>query len=134
MKEDILKEYGLKKTQARTLILECLQSKEYALSHKDLEEALSNELDRVTIYRTLNSFEEKGIVHKVLNEDGVSYYAVCQNNCDHHHHHDNHIHFHCISCRKIYCLSDFNLSGIKIPAGFSIKDTDLKIEGLCKHC
>ena len=42
MKQDLLKGSGLRKTHARSLILECLQSKEYALSHKDLEEALSS--------------------------------------------------------------------------------------------
>ncbi|TAH16433.1 MAG: transcriptional repressor, partial [Runella slithyformis] len=35
-----------------------------------MEELLPNLYDRVTIYRTLKTFVEKGIVHKVLDEDG----------------------------------------------------------------
>lgn len=132
--ENILSNNGLRKTTARLFILQYLKNSEFAISHKKLEEQAPKEIDRVTIYRTLNSFEEKGIIHKVLDDDGTSHFAMCSHSCDHHDHHDNHIHFHCQSCKKIYCLADFNVKGIEMPAGFSIIQTDLKIEGLCNAC
>ena len=132
--EKILSENGLRKTSARLFVLESLSNSDFALSHKDLEEYSPKDLDRVTLYRTLNSFEEKGLVHKVLDEEGTSHFAMCSHKCDHHDHNDNHIHFHCQSCKKIYCLDDFDVKGIEIPTGFNIINTDLKIDGLCKSC
>lgn len=132
--EDILSKNGLRKTETRLFILNELSSSKSALSHKDLEENSPSGIDRVTIYRSLNSFEEKGIIHKVLDDEGTSHFAMCSHKCDHHDHQDNHIHFHCQNCKKIYCLDEFNVKGIEIPTGFSVMKTDLKIEGLCTHC
>jgi len=132
--ENILSENGLRKTSARLFILQHLINSDFAVSHKVLEENAPKDIDRVTIYRSLNSFEEKGIVHKILDEEGTSHFAMCSHSCDHHDHQDNHIHFHCKTCKKIYCLDDFTLKGIEMPSGFSVINTNLKIDGLCKEC
>ena len=46
--------------------------------------------DRVTLYRLLNSFEEKGLIHKVFDANGDIFYAKCQV-CKDHNHQDDHI-------------------------------------------
>ena len=132
--EHLLQEAGLKKTKARLYVLGKIADSKWALSHKELEDLAPKELDRVTIYRTLNSFEEQGIIHKILNDEGTSHFAMCAHTCDHHHHHDNHVHFHCSNCKKIYCLDDFNVSNISVPQGFKVKTSDLKLEGNCAEC
>lgn len=132
--EHLLEEKGLKKTKARLYVLEKISISKWALSHKELEDTAPEELDRVTIYRTLNTFEEQGLIHKILNEEGTSYFAMCAHTCDHHHHLDNHVHFHCLACKKIYCLDDFNVSNISVPNDFKVQKSDLKLEGTCSGC
>ena len=61
----ILKDSELRYTKPRAEILSIFLEKEHALSHADLENNLSKDIDRVTIYRTLNTFLEGGIFGKV---------------------------------------------------------------------
>ncbi len=132
--EKVLVNAGLKKTRARIYVLDKISASQWALSHKELEDNAPQELDRVTIYRTLNTFEEQGIIHKILGEEGISHFAMCAHSCGHKHHEDNHVHFHCNKCKKIYCLEDFNVSNITAPPKFVIQKSDLKLEGTCGSC
>jgi Fur family ferric uptake transcriptional regulator len=128
----ILLNHGLKQTQKRKEVLNLFYQHEHALSSKMIEQNF-NSFDRVTLYRLLNSFEEKGLIHKVINEQGEAFYAKCLS-CQDTHHHDNHIHFHCTSCTKIYCLEEINQASINIPEGFITHTVHLAVYGLCKGC
>lgn len=132
-KSDLLKTHGLKITETRLKVLGEFYERDYALSHQDVETALSD-LDRVTLYRTLNSFESKGITHKVLGQNGVAKYALCKHQCDEHGHHDNHFHFHCTNCEKTYCLDESLKQEIKLPRGFVMNDVRLNVRGVCLDC
>ncbi len=61
--EELLDKHHLKKTAPRLKVLSLLSKKEVATSQPDLESVL-NDVDRVTLYRILIAFEEKGIIHK----------------------------------------------------------------------
>jgi Fur family ferric uptake transcriptional regulator len=132
--EELLKSNTLKVTKIRTAVLNLFLDKGFALTHADLEHFLGKEFDRVTLYRTLNAFEEKGITHKLLGPDGVSHFALSAGECDEHHHHDQHIHFHCTSCDKMYCLDEIGFPKINLPKGYTMKDADLQVSGLCADC
>lgn len=132
--EQVLNKASLRITKARLFVLAQLTASKWALAHKELEESAPKELDRVTIYRTLNTFEELGLIHKILNEDGTAHFAMCAHTCSHSHHQDNHVHFHCSTCKKIYCLDDYNLNGVKVPSGFAVASSDLRMDGLCSTC
>ena len=93
--EHILSHHDLKKTSTRMEVLKYFLSKTYALSHADIETAMIDQFDRVTLYRTLNTFEDKGITHRLLDPEGVARYALCADKCDEHDHKDDHIHFYC---------------------------------------
>lgn len=128
----ILIAHGLKQTQKRKAVLALFYTHDYALSSKMIEQNFTS-FDRVTLYRLLNSFEEQGLIHKVVNEQGEIYYAKCTS-CQHATHYDNHIHFHCSSCQKIYCLEDVNPTSIKVPDGFTMQTVHLDVYGICKIC
>ena len=132
--ENILKTNDLRKTKARLYILGIIKTSEWALSHKEIEENAPKSIDRVTIYRTLNSFEKKGMIHKILDIDGISHFAMCKHTCSTEKHIDNHVHFHCVSCKKIYCLEEYDLRSIKIPTNFIPLNTYVKIDGNCNTC
>ena len=98
--KSILKDYKLRQTDCREEILNVFMKKSHALAHADVELPLKDRFDRVTIYRTLRTFVDKGLIHKVLDDEGGMKYALCKEGCntpDHKHHHD-HVHFKCNIC------------------------------------
>lgn len=131
--EEILKKHGLKNTRQRKVVLEEFSKTSSALSQPDLEKRLGAEMDRVTLYRILSSFEENGIVHSVLDKQGTMNYASCSSSCSADHHHDEHVHFNCSNCHKIFCL-DVRIPKIKMPAGFVADQLSLTATGLCDSC
>ena len=131
---EILQSHGLKKTGIRIKVIEMLDKMPYAVSQPELESHLSDEADRVTIYRTLNTLEEKGIVHKVIDREGLSRFAMCSSGCSEHKHHDEHLHFQCTSCSNIYCLSIPVEAQFNLPQGFEIHQMRIYVDGICKTC
>ena len=92
---NILKKNRLSITDSRARILELFLSQSGALAHGDIEKRTGERFDRVTVYRTLNSFLNKGIIHTIPTADNSIRYALCKENCEEGHHHDNHVHFVC---------------------------------------
>ena len=131
--EDLLQKHQLKKTGPRLRVLSMMYSKNTATSQPDLESVM-HDIDRVTLYRILNVFEEKGIIHKVFDLDGTANYAVCHSDCQEHHHHDEHLHFNCTLCKNVYCLDDLSLPQLTLPPGFTAEGFTLYATGLCAKC
>ena len=131
--ENILKAHGLRLTAARKDILSVFVQKGQALAHVDLEQELT-ELDRVTIYRSLQSFLEKGIVHKVLDDEHGAKYALCHDNCSEKAHQDAHVHFKCTNCNKLICLPDYHIPSFQLPDGYQTEAINLLVNGRCADC
>ncbi len=133
----LLQTQRLKKTLVRTYILDLFLSKPHALSQPDVETAFAKQFDRITVYRTLRTFEEKGLIHKVIDLQGTARFALCSQEChdDHNHtHHDEHTHFHCIKCEQIYCGNELPNLTITMPEGFEMQDFRVQVTGVCKFC
>ena len=64
-----LKGHNLRITDCRMDVLEVFLNSTHALSFSDLEADLDL-YDRVTLYRTLNSFIEKGLLHRIPDDSG----------------------------------------------------------------
>ena len=71
-----LKNHDLRVTKIRLAILEALGDGHQAKPYGELQAALG-EFDRTTLYRTLLALIDKGLIHKALEENGESYYALC---------------------------------------------------------
>jgi len=107
---------------------------EVALSANDIIENLSSKRDRVTIYRALNSFEKKGIIHRAsVDEKGVKY-AICGNQCPNEYHADRHVHFTCNRCHQTYCLEHVEIPEVPVSEKFSIDHINYTLSGICKIC
>jgi Fur family ferric uptake transcriptional regulator len=130
---DILREHDLKHTKQRVRVLEEIAMDSVAVSQPELEKKLGKEIDRVTLYRILSVYEDKGILHKIIDMNGTANYAVCNNACTEHHHHDEHVHFNCTNCLKIYCL-EVNVPRVKMPEGFIANTVNSIAYGICKKC
>jgi Fur family ferric uptake transcriptional regulator len=131
--EDVLQKHNLKKTAPRLRVLSMLASKNVATSQPDLENIMED-VDRVTLYRILNAFEEKGIIHKVFDLNGTANYALCSSDCVENHHHDEHLHFNCTNCNNVFCLNDLDLPPMTLPPGFTPNTFTLYATGLCPKC
>jgi len=131
---DILKRNQLSVTESRSKILELFQHSNGALAHADVEKKTGEQFDRVTIYRTLQTFVDKGIIHTIPTADNSVRYALCKDECSEGHHHDDHVHFICDDCGTTYCLDHVTVPKVSLPNGFNAKQTDVVVSGVCKNC
>jgi Fur family transcriptional regulator, ferric uptake regulator len=130
---ELLTNHQLRKTQFRERVLDIFLRYDRALSQKDLEEQL-HESDRITLYRTLKTFEEKGLIHKAIDGSDRLKYALCAGHCDVHAHHDHHAHFHCVTCERTFCIEDVHAPELEGPPGFLVESTHVIINGRCAEC
>ncbi|WP_375584604.1 Fur family transcriptional regulator [Cyclobacterium xiamenense] len=131
---EILKESNLRVTSCRRDVLETFLGRQVALSHSDLEEALKENFDRVTIYRTLKTFLENDLIHKVLDDTGAAKYALCNHRPEVPHHDHEHVHFKCEVCGNTNCLEEIALPKLRLPRGYKPREMSLLIQGICKNC
>lgn len=131
---DILKKNKLSITDGRKKILELFLNSDGALAHADIEKYTGESFDRVTVYRTLLTFVEKGIIHHIPTSDNSVLYALCKDNCEEGHHHDNHVHFICDVCNKTICLEEVTVPLVKLPKGFMPKHAEMVVSGVCDDC
>ncbi len=131
--EATLKNFKLRTTPCREEVLDTFANRDRALSQGDLEGTLKDRFDRVTIYRTLKTFLEKGIIHKVLDDEG-SRYALCRERCTEEAHHHDHVHFKCTACGQTNCLENLHVPAVKLPTGYQAREVNLLIQGICDRC
>jgi Fur family ferric uptake transcriptional regulator len=132
--KDILKRNNLSFTGSREKILSLFFRQQGALAHGDIEKRAGEKFDRVTVYRTLQTFVEKGIIHAIPTSDNSIRYALCKDHCGEGHHHDHHIHFVCTHCQNTFCLDDVVTPEIRLPKGYVSAQIEVVVEGLCKTC
>ena len=130
---DILHHRQLSSTESRRGILSLFLNSGDALTHGDIEKEVGEKYDRVTIYRTLQTFAEKGIIHTIPTADNAVLYALCKE-CEEGHHHDDHVHFICTNCEKTICLDDVVSPKIELPEGYVSGNVQVVIHGICKDC
>ncbi|MEH6680819.1 MAG: transcriptional repressor [Sediminicola sp.] len=118
-------------THSTTVILNSLKESGEALSHERLQSQLGEEMDRATIYRTLNRLHEDGLVHRIVADDGKQYFAFCLDCGEKGHRHD-HFHFRCNDCGRVECLSmEIKIS---LPQGYRGDNFNGLVSGRCAGC
>jgi Fur family transcriptional regulator, ferric uptake regulator len=130
---DLLRRSHLSVTDSRKKILSLFLQSPDALSHGDIEKKAGEKFDRVTVYRTLQAFVEKGIIHTIPTPDNSVLYALCKG-CGEGHHHDDHVHFVCDNCGTTICLDDVVSPRIDLPKGYTARSVQVVINGVCKNC
>jgi Fur family ferric uptake transcriptional regulator len=90
--------------------------------------------DRTTLYVTLKTFEEKGIVHQIDDGSSITKYALCEQGCNCQIETDLHLHFHCNNCKETICLTDHKIPHINLPNGFVSENVNLVVKGICDKC
>lgn len=126
-----LKSHDLRVTKIRLAILESLSEGHSAKPYAELQESLSD-FDRTTLYRTLLALIDKGLIHKALEENGESYYALCGGCTTQAHTHD-HIHFKCKVCGTVQCIHLPKDLNIPLP-NLAVDEINITAKGTCNSC
>jgi Fur family ferric uptake transcriptional regulator len=99
-------------------------------------EKLPPHTDAVTVYRTLNTFTSKKVIHRVRGEDRVWRYAMGdpQETAAH-----QHPHFVCESCGKVECLHEAEIPGdfvksLAVQKRYTIRYPEVVLHGVCPRC
>jgi Fur family ferric uptake transcriptional regulator len=128
----MLRSAGLKSTPARLAVLSFLNGQHFT-NAQEIHDAIGKkkDLDLVTIYRTLGSFEKVGLIKRVnLNKDAVCY----EFNKGHHHH------VICTNCEKVSEFKDPDDGALVARALKEVKDFksishhSFDLFGLCNAC
>ena len=128
----MLKGADLYCTEARIAILKVLVQAPSPLQQNEIAARLASKtLNKVTIYRTLQSLVEAGLVHRAFMEKRAWHFELA------HHCSDSqcHPHFTCLDCGNTHCLMGVSLPMAKSPPdGFIISRQQVRLEGWCPAC
>lgn len=128
----LLKSANLYCTNRRVAILKVLSAANKPMTQHQIAASLGRAApDKVTIYRTLESFLEAGLVHKAFLRQRTWHFELAHNCTEN----QCHPHFTCTSCGDTNCLTEISLPMAKSPhKGFVIDRQRVQLEGLCPRC
>jgi Fur family transcriptional regulator, ferric uptake regulator len=132
--KSMLKKYGLKLTSPRLKVLEVFFSSDRAVTYCEILEFNAKAVDRVTVYRTLKSFEDIGLIHRIIGASDVPAYALSIGKGSARAGFKQHLHFRCTKCHGFFCLNDHAMSTIIFPEPYQVHSMNLTIIGLCRTC
>ncbi len=130
--DDKLISRNIKPTAMRELVLKVLNEQSTATSLSDLEHKFEN-ADKVTLYRTLKTFEENKLIHSIDDGTGSVKYALCKETCQCQPE-ELHVHFLCTTCKQTYCLHEITVPSINLPVNFSLESVNMVVKGICANC
>lgn len=131
--KEILREKGLKSTAQRLAVVHVLHTSGKSLSVGEIHDGVKEMLGitgLATIYRTLEMFEDLGIVKRLHFPGGGHGYVFSR---------EEHVHHMvCVDCRGVFdfpeCpVEDFDYSSVE-KQGFRVKDHFIQLSGQCGKC
>jgi len=136
--EERLKSGEYKMTPRRAHILRALiENQGRHLSAEEVYQLVKEkepELGLATVYRTLELFSDRGIIHGMDFGDGRKRYEMGLGTGLSHHHH----HLICTQCGRIIEVGEDLLEDLEMRVyreyGFAVADHQLKMFGLCGDC
>lgn len=128
----LLSKKGFRLTKNRAKVFETLATHESALSLFDLELILET-IDKSTIFRCLQLFQEVGALHRIDDGSGIYKFALSRDNVSHLS--ASHAHFYCLKCEQTYCIEGISMPvSFNLPEGFCSDSINLVIKGTCANC
>ncbi len=132
-----LKQAGLRVTPVRVGVIEVLRKSSQPMDVPGILAKLPAYTDAVTVYRTLNTFTKKQMVHRVRGEDRSWRYAIGEADVDRRAH--RHPHFVCESCGKVECLKDAEIPrafvrSLHLDERYAVSYPEVVLHGVCPKC
>ena len=132
----IVRAARLRRTPVRVGVIKILAAATAPLDVPAIVGKLPDQTDAVTVYRTLNTFTRKKLVHRIRGEDRSWRYAMGRSGDKPAHRHP---HFVCDDCGKVECLNDATIpSGfvrsLGVAAEYAVSFPEVVLHGLCPKC
>lgn len=133
--DSMLKFAGLRRTPVRSAVLELLADG-VPLSVPEMLGRLPSETDAVTVYRTLNTFMRKKLVHRIQAHDRTWRYAMGDLADKGVHRHP---HFVCDHCHNVECLETAEIplkltQAMGVGRGYRVTYPEVVLHGTCPRC
>jgi Fur family transcriptional regulator, ferric uptake regulator len=130
-----LKEAGLRRTPVRLAVLKILDASKTPLDATTIAAKVAEPIDTVTVYRTLNTFTRKKLVHRVSSESGWRY-AIGRPDAKPIHQHP---HFVCEECGNVECVKESSIPGnllgsLKLGHRYIVSYAEVVLHGVCSKC
>lgn len=131
---DLIRAAGAKVTRARVRVLDALHGARQPLCHTEMESSLGDgrdaAIDRVTLYRVLDSLVACGLALKAVDPRGVFRFSAAGAQRQH----ARHIHFRCTDCGGVFCLKAEPPPPPRLPRGFRLGEVAFDVRGTCAAC
>ncbi len=131
---DLIRAAGVKVTRGRVRVLDALHAARQPLSHAELEARLDDPaepaMDRVTLYRILDSLVACGLALKAVDTRGVFRFSAAGAQRQH----AKHVHFRCTDCGGVFCLKAEPPPPPRLPRGFRLNEVAFDLRGTCAGC
>lgn len=131
-----MEDVGIRPTEHRLAVLQVLGSAPHPMTAQEVFRALQAEraINRVTVYRALESLVEGGMVDKMSAGDRSFRYGLAPNE-----HHPQHAHFYCRLCGAMACLPPESLppvfqNGVPSIVPGIVEKYEIRLDGICHHC
>lgn len=130
--KSLLKQKKLSETPFRVEVLEIFESSNSAVSISFIEKKLKS-YNRITLYRTIKTFVDKGIIHPIAMSDGEKNYGLCKDTCKEETHSHDHVHLKCNDCDSVFCVEIGGLPKIDLGK-HKIDSIEIQAKGTCESC
>ena len=125
----LLAEHPGRISKPRLNVLAFMLKQKGPVSHAEIQRELPD-LDQVSIYRNLDWLAEKGILERMVGEDGLRRYArATQTMIDH-----ALPAFSMPQLRVTSCLHGVELNQPQLPEGYSVENCSMILAGTCPSC
>jgi len=122
----------MRRTRAREAVLAALDSTGRPMTRQEIAtKTTPGDIDKVTMYRTLTALTGAGLLHTVLDADGVARFCVnrAARGCP-----GGHAHFQCLECGEMRCIHEQRVPRISIRGVAVVKTKQLVAYGVCSRC
>ena len=130
-----LKRNSVDPTPLREAVLRSIAEQTRPLAATEIMAAVQirTSINKVTLYRILDLFVDKGLVKRLSAGDRAFRYGMGET-----HHHQDHAHFVCTRCGVMECLEPelfhMDVKKLHIKGKRIINHVDVRFEGICESC
>jgi len=131
----LLADVGIEPTPLRLLVVWVLDQAGQALAAADILDRVRRQhrVNKVTLYRILDLFVEKGLVGRHSSGDRAFRYCLGP-----HHSSRPHCHIHCVRCGRTQCVPVaeglLDLSALAPELAMQVTGVEVRIDGVCAAC
>lgn len=117
----------MRNTKQKNLVLEIINNSYNHLSTNEVYNVCRNTIPNIslgTVYRNLNYLVENNLIKRIKMNDNIDRYDKL----------DDHIHFICMRCNKIFDIYDYSLKINEDLKGKKVLNPKIILEGICEKC